>query len=395
MKRKLLFCTAVLIMIITACNNPFFPEKKEKGITPVNPEVPLINNGQPDAECAEGEELILTVSVEGDEDDYEFQWYGNTENSGEGGTPVAGATDSSFKPPTDEDGTTYYYVVITNKRNGKTTKSEPVKVTVYPAGTYIVKIVTEGNETGDVLEIVEPHYGAVGQAVTLNYTIANTALYNMLDFSGVTSPVASAGSAGNGTRTYAINFADAAGSVITIIAVFTHTNLEPDQIAFNTSSPVTKTYGDAAFTNTVKAGYKGSGAITYSSGNTTVAAVNSTGQVTILKAGSAVITAKKSADAVYAHAQANYMLTVNRKPVTITGLSAANKIYDGTTAATAAGTTVISGLIGGDKVTVNAGTAVCKRSGRLRQDGYIQRLVAWRSGCGQLHPFGAACKRNG
>lgn len=45
------------------------------------------------------------------------------------------------------------------------------------------------------------------------------------------------------------------------------------------------------------------------------------------------------------------------KPVTITGLSASSKTYDGTTKATPAGTATVSGKFDGDEVTVTAGTA--------------------------------------
>jgi len=85
--------------------------------------------------------------------------------------------------------------------------------------------------------------------------------------------------------------------------------------------------------------------------------VNNSGQVTIKKAGSAIITAEKAADVKYAHAQVEYTLAVNPKPVTITGLSVSNKVYDGTTTATVTGTAVISGKIAGDDVIVVAGTA--------------------------------------
>jgi len=47
----------------------------------------------------------------------------------------------------------------------------------------------------------------------------------------------------------------------------------------------------------------------------------------------------------------------NPKPVTITGLSAANKLFDGTTTATITGTATINGVVSGDVVTVVAGTA--------------------------------------
>jgi formylglycine-generating enzyme required for sulfatase activity len=90
-----------------------------------------------------------------------------------------------------------------------------------------------------------------------------------------------------------------------------YTNLKLDPIEFSTTGHITKTYGDAPFTNAVKSGYKGGGLITYSSSNTSVATVNGSGQVTILRVGSTIITAEKVADAVYANAQTNYTLTVN------------------------------------------------------------------------------------
>lgn len=49
--------------------------------------------------------------------------------------------------------------------------------------------------------------------------------------------------------------------------------------------------------------------------------------------------------------------TIDPKSVTITGLTAQDKVYDGTTAATATGTPVIDGLVDGDAVQVKAGTA--------------------------------------
>jgi len=59
----------------------------------------------------------------------------------------------------------------------------------------------------------------------------------------------------------------------------------------------------------------------------------------------------------------NYSGVINKawnltpKDVTITGVTAGNKSYDGTTAATASGTAAVSGKIGSDDVTVTAGTA--------------------------------------
>lgn len=50
-------------------------------------------------------------------------------------------------------------------------------------------------------------------------------------------------------------------------------------------------------------------------------------------------------------------ITVTKKDVTITGLKASDKVYNGNTTATATGTAAISGMVQGDTVTVTAGTA--------------------------------------
>ena len=79
------------------------------------------------------------------------------------------------------------------------------------------------------------------------------------------------------------------------------------------SSSIVKTYGDAAFTQTVT--NTGTGTVTYSSGNTNVATVNaSSGQVTIKAAGTAVITATVQDNEYYTYPTktATYTLTVNK-----------------------------------------------------------------------------------
>jgi len=61
----------------------------------------------------------------------------------------------------------------------------------------------------------------------------------------------------------------------------------------------------------------GTGAITYSSSNTSIATVNSSGTVTAVAAGSVTISASIAADATYDTANANYSLTVNALPVAL------------------------------------------------------------------------------
>ena len=136
-------------------------------------------------------------------------------------------------------------------------------------------------------------------------------------------------------------------------------NLTGRTIEFTNASE-TRTYGDATtLTNAIKTGYPGGGTITYLSENTSVATVNSGGQVTILKAGSAIIKATIPSDGTYAAYTAQYTLTVNKRPVTITGVTVQPKTYDGTTSATV---NTLSGSIsnrfGTDVVTIIYGNAV-------------------------------------
>ena len=143
-------------------------------------------------------------------------------------------------------------------------------------------------------------------------------------------------------------------TAVSDVATVTVTSKTAQTLTF-AESTVSKTYGDAAFTITATGAET---TVTYSSGNTDVATVNaSTGEVTIVGAGEATITATAATDETYQEATASYTLTVNPKSVTITGLSVSDKVYDGTTDATVTGTAVIDGKVGNDDVSFVAGTA--------------------------------------
>ncbi len=74
---------------------------------------------------------------------------------------------------------------------------------------------------------------------------------------------------------------------------------------------MTKTYGDAKFTNALTT--ESNGAKTYRSSNENVATVSSTGEVTIVSAGSTEITVDISEASAYAATSASYILTVDKK----------------------------------------------------------------------------------
>lgn len=90
-------------------------------------------------------------------------------------------------------------------------------------------------------------------------------------------------------------------------------------LAYGTAS-VTKTFGASAFTNTLTNSH--SVAVTYTSSDPTVATVNGSGQVTILKVGTTTITASSIAQTVaavsYCADEASYTLTVNKANITPT-----------------------------------------------------------------------------
>lgn len=155
------------------------------------------------------------------------------------------------------------------------------------------------------------------------------------------------------------NYNAVSGSV-----TFTIVDGDPQHISFSEPA-VDKTYGDAPFTNKVfnkddngKVITDG-GEITWESSNTDVATVDSkTGEVTVVGAGTATITATAAKVAgVYAEGTKSYELNVAKKTVTIEGVDAEDKIYNGNADATVIGTPEIKGLIDGDVVTVTKGTA--------------------------------------
>ncbi len=138
------------------------------------------------------------------------------------------------------------------------------------------------------------------------------------------------------------------------------TTTEADQtVAFNgvTGNAVSKTYGDAKFTQTATLS-EGTGAVTYSSDTPVVATVNSsTGEVTILKPGTAKITASAAAvTGSWSKTDVSYTLTVSAKSLTVTaGTYVISKVYDGTTAKGAASGSLVTGILAADSsVTVTA-----------------------------------------
>ncbi len=92
------------------------------------------------------------------------------------------------------------------------------------------------------------------------------------------------------------------------------------------TAAMNKTYGDASFKRAASLS-KGNGAITYESSNPDVATVAADGTVTILKNGTAIITAKAAETEAYGAAQASYTLTVAQREVQIRWGNTTGRVY--------------------------------------------------------------------
>ena len=291
-----------------------------------------------------GELEVITEGITGAKAPFMYQWRQDEED-------ILDATSRTYTIKR-ANVTKVISCVITHKDVPGSVTADGEKV------PYTIDIVMRNEASGDIVTAV-PDTGHENEEITIEFTVAEIYHHNLLDFGGVTSPIAPADSKGSGTRMYTVNPADASEGVINIIATFEHTDLEPDSIAFTDDSPlITETYGGGGLTNAIKAGHSGNGEITYSSDNEAVAKVDGSGNVTLLRAGTAIITAQKAADGVYSHASKSYTLTVAPKPVTITGLTVTSKTYDGTTAATVTGIAAVNGVINDDVVSARGGIAV-------------------------------------
>jgi hypothetical protein len=121
-------------------------------------------------------------------------------------------------------------------------------------------------------------------------------------------------------------------------------------ITFNSLSAVTYGVAPYSLTATASSGLP----VSYTSSNTAVATVSGS-TITIVGAGSTIITASQSGNATYTAATpVTQTLVVNPLNLTVTGAAAQNKTYDGTNAATITGASLV-GVVGSDVVSLAGG----------------------------------------
>jgi len=205
------------------------------------------------------------------------------------------------------------------------------------AGTYTTywKVVCSGNYSGT-------SSGSVSTTIAKRQVTCTAPSAKSLTWNGSAQTLANAGSVTSGTMTYCSTSGGTYSSTIPTGTAATGYTVwyksTPDSnhsgtcsgstacsigkktgcaISFGTTA-VTKTYGNAAFTNAIT--NTGDGTVSWSAGTTSVCTVNSSGQVTIVGAGSCTIkaTVSNSNNCTYSTTAATYTITVNKANGSVT-----------------------------------------------------------------------------
>ncbi len=260
-----------------------------------------------------------------------------------------------------------------------------------PTGVSVTKTasVAKGGNTLDLSTLVTGADGVTfaitsGDAATLSGSVLTTDAEKVGDVV-VTATVAAQDLNSDGTPEY-----NSCSDTITVTVI----DKVDAGVSVNNGANISKTYGDAAFAanGTVANPGTGTGVWTWSSSNESVATVSATGQVTILGAGSAIITAHYESDS--ALGEASVTLTVAKATVTVTvnsveiavGQSAPAMDYtvtglvgSDTLSGTPAYTYEKDGEVTGEVDTENTGTYVVSVSG-LTADSAKYNEVSFVSG---------------
>lgn len=226
------------------------------------------------------------------------------------------------------------------------------KLKVVPATPTYTVPTTQGIKVGSALSVFTSIAPANATGVGGATVAGTTTWYSDEARNTETQGSDVSGLAVDATKTLYWKFvpSDTNYEAVTGSTLFTIVEGDPQTLTFATPDSVTKTYGDAEFTNAAANNREDGGAITYASNNTAVATVDDTGKVTIKKAGTAVITATAAAvPGTYAQGVMSYTLTVNPKAITVTVQQAERKF--GEANPTFAIETPVSGvLVGSDTV---------------------------------------------
>jgi hypothetical protein len=271
-----------------------------------------------------GGTITANTTAVGGSGAFSYQWTADN-------VPIAGATSATFVITGAQAGRTIR-VVVSRADNTESITSAPLSGGVVPFNFVLTQ--TGYNWGYDLLMVSGGSTVREGDIIPIVYLLSSGGTANSsLTFTGaaglpaITAP-------GEGRFEYTVRAADAVDGIITINAIFTHTDLALRTLTFANENHTAR-FGDAPFTNTATVS-AGTGTITYASSNADVATVNSNGRVTITGVGAATITATIAATSAHVSATASFNVTVNRAapPSAPEGLTStaptASDVNDGT-----------------------------------------------------------------
>lgn len=209
----------------------------------------------------------------------------------------------------------------------------------------IVPVVSGGSSNG--IYNTAFSYSIIAINLPTSYAIASGTLPAGLTLNNTTGVISGKPTA-VGTSSVTVTAANSAGTSSEATLTF---NIAKSNQAITFATLANRVYGSADFnlSATTSSGL----AVSYVSSNEAVATVSGN-SVTILGVGSTNITASQGGDANYnVAADVVHTLTVTPKALTIIGLTANNKVQDGTITATLSGTATLNGVILGDDVVLS------------------------------------------
>ncbi len=228
------------------------------------------------------------------------------------GTLLTGATSATYTPSTSTPGALYFYAVATGGCSTATSALSGL-ITVGKATPTIASMAAINKTFGDAaFTLTVPTSNATG---AFTFASSNTAVATI---SGTTVTIVGAGTA-TITATQATDANYNAGSVTALLTVAKATP------TIGSMSAISKTVGDAAFALSAPSS-NSTGAITYTSSNTSVATVSGS-TVTIVGAGTATITATQATSNNYNAGSVTTTLTVAKANPTIAILPNITRAY--------------------------------------------------------------------
>lgn len=124
-------------------------ESTEPKIEVAKPEITTNLSGSVTYKKGDTAEPLTVEAASSDGGTITYQWYQSLTNTNGGGTVIEGETESTFTPPTQEEGTMYYYAVaistIETSTNRVTSDTKEVIVTADAEETKAEESKTEEN----------------------------------------------------------------------------------------------------------------------------------------------------------------------------------------------------------------------------------------------------------